>query len=206
MVHDPVLGGVLLIGGHGANGTLGDTWLYDGTWRLLSATLPPRERATAAFHAGIGKTVVTGGHDGRWPQPQTFVLARGTAASSAYGNACGGTTVPQLLSFGLPTSTNLAFGFDVGRLQSGAPLATVLSSRSLHAPLPGCELLIDPAAILASFPAHASATGFAHLPLRVPTDARFSGAVLHAQSFALDSTSPFAGLAMTNGLTLTIGD
>ena len=67
----PTMGGVLLFGGLGPNGSpLGDTWLWNGaSWsQLAPATSPsPRANAAMAFDAAAGEVLLFGG--GAWNGP-----------------------------------------------------------------------------------------------------------------------------------------
>jgi hypothetical protein len=64
MVYDEARGRVVLFGGGGPNGQLGDTWTWDGTtWtQLQPATSPsPRSAASLAYDRAHGRVVLFGG-------------------------------------------------------------------------------------------------------------------------------------------------
>ena len=63
MAFDPVTSSLILFGGYG-DGTLDDTWKWEGTaWRRLSPTSspPPLAGASLAFSAAVGKLILFGG-------------------------------------------------------------------------------------------------------------------------------------------------
>ena len=65
MAYDPDTGQLVLFGGAGGSGDLGDTWTWDGTtWTQLSpATSPPsREQASMAYDPTTGQLVLFGGY------------------------------------------------------------------------------------------------------------------------------------------------
>ena len=64
MAYDAATGTVVLFGGDGSSGDLGDTWTWNGTtWtEQTPATSPPaRESATMAYDAATGTVVLFGG-------------------------------------------------------------------------------------------------------------------------------------------------
>jgi hypothetical protein len=66
MTYDSRRGKVVLFGGVGDHGVLGDTWEYDGTtWTQPALDAPgPRQHAAMAFDAAHGKVVMFGGSTG----------------------------------------------------------------------------------------------------------------------------------------------
>ncbi len=63
MVYDPATRKVLLFGGDGASGPLGDTWNWDGrAWTMASGNgVPARSRACVVYDAARGRVVLFGG-------------------------------------------------------------------------------------------------------------------------------------------------
>ncbi len=63
MVYDPATRKVLLFGGDGASGPLGDTWNWDGrAWTMASGIgVPARSRACVVYDAARGRVVLFGG-------------------------------------------------------------------------------------------------------------------------------------------------
>jgi hypothetical protein len=70
MAYDAATSNVVLFGGAGVSGDLGDTWTWDGsTWtKQAPATSPPaREDASMAYDAATGNAVLFGGGgNSRW--------------------------------------------------------------------------------------------------------------------------------------------
>jgi hypothetical protein len=64
MAYDAARGRVVLFGGAGPSGVLGDTWEWNGfSWTLMATTGPsPREFCAMAYDSRIGQTVLFGGY------------------------------------------------------------------------------------------------------------------------------------------------
>ncbi|MCI4331424.1 MAG: PKD domain-containing protein [Thermoplasmata archaeon] len=82
MVYDPSSAGVLLFGGLGASGYLGDTWMFSsGTWTMLSQTgfhpPSPRDAAGASYDPTTSSVILFGGVDASGPRSDLYSFAGG---------------------------------------------------------------------------------------------------------------------------------
>ena len=68
----------------------------------------------------------------------------------------------------------------------------------------GCTLYL--AGTLVTVPLATSANGVARVRFPVPLQNSLRGAVLYSQGFVLDPSGGFAGLAVTGGVRLVLGD
>jgi hypothetical protein len=80
--YDPALSGVVLFGGLGAQGYLGDTWLFSaGHWFDLSnnqsRSPTPREAAAASYDPSTSSLILFGGVDASGARNDTFALTNG---------------------------------------------------------------------------------------------------------------------------------
>ena len=120
MAYDPATGNMVLFGGYGSSGNLGDTWTWNGvTWTQVSPTASPTARfgASMAFDPATGNMVLFGGVSGSggilgdtWTWMTTV-----TAPSSPTGlTATGGSSQVQL-SWTAPGSNggSAITGYDV---------------------------------------------------------------------------------------------
>jgi hypothetical protein len=139
-------------------------------------------------------------------KPTQFVVGSPTPATvQEFGAPCGGTTtISSLTAFGRPRPGDSAFHVDV---RAEAALRPGLVGYALAAgstPLGnGCALLLqNPFGSAIWF---LDAHGCWHHPLPLPGSLALRGITIVAQAAVLDPASP-GGLAMTQGLSLTVGD
>jgi hypothetical protein len=120
-----------------------------------------------------------------------------------YGSACGAAT--RLAGRAAPRPGSLDFGVDLAGVPGNAPVAFLWALRPARLAVGGCEVLVDPTAILWDCPARANASGFATLGVRVPRDASLAGATVFVQAIALDAAGPLLGLSLSAGLQVDVG-
>lgn len=135
----------------------------------------------------------------------TYVVPSQVGASQSYGTRCGGSgTDTSLTAFGRPGFGNANLHLD---LRADARLRPALLGFGLAAgstPIGnGCEFLLqNPIATRVWF---TDAFGFWHQSLPLPNVPALRGLDLYVQGAVLDPASA-GGLAMTQGLRLTVGD
>jgi len=115
MAYDPATGDMVLFGGSGNSGDLGDTWTFDGTtWTQLSpATSPPaRDSVSMAYDLATGNIVLFGGEDNSGNLSDTWTFMQVTVT----------------LAQGSPTSAIVAYGAGY----SGHSLAVTNSTRTVN--------------------------------------------------------------------------
>lgn len=192
---------VVLFGGSDGAGSLRDTWEWDGvTWSRLSGS--GREDCPMEHDVARGINVLFGN------QPATALLGPVTAAGGRrYGFGCAGTSgTPALAAFGLPYLGNPDLALDIVSARAAATLAVLLASAPDVISLAGtCRLLVDPTRVAVALPAVTNAAGFATLPLPIPPVWSLSGASIYAQAAVVDPAGGSLGVALTQGLTLTLG-
>lgn len=163
-----------------------------------------------AFVAGSRRIVAATLGRGMWtcdvyrPSLQTF------------GTACAGHATPPLVDVDplAPARAGRTMQWTGGSLPAGsvAFLALGLSSTAWSggalpadlgfAGMPGCSLLVSPDAMLL---AQADASGTARVPLQLPAGAGIVGSVIHGQWLAQAPGLNLAGLAVSAGLRVTVG-
>src|ERR1017187_5634836 len=77
MAYDPAMGDMVLFGGDGNSGYLGDTWTFNGkTWTQLSLPSSPSARGWApmAYDPATGDMVLFGGYDGSFNLGDTWTF------------------------------------------------------------------------------------------------------------------------------------
>ena len=105
MAFDAATGTILMFGGSGADGVLGDTWSWDGSsWsRLHPATSPPaRQGSLMAYDAAAHSVVLYGGTS--FPRVATGAASGGSgyACPSSIGIVTPAGVVPRATSSGAP--------------------------------------------------------------------------------------------------------
>jgi hypothetical protein len=205
MAYDVARQRVVLFGGADATTALADTWEWDGAiWiqRNPAASPTPRSLSATAYDAARQRVVLFSG-DGLG---DTWLYGNVVAAASqTIGSACAGTNGLPMIASGLPFLGNQAFILDLVSARASAPclflLATGTQALSLGG---GCTLYLS-----GSFVPLVTATntsGFASARLSIPLDPSLRGGAVYAQSFVLDPLGSFAGLALSAGLRLVLGD
>lgn len=138
--------------------------------------------------------------------PQSLVVASPTPATvQELGAPCGGsTTETSLTAFGVPRPADSAFHLDVRAEATLRPALVGYALAAGSSPLGnGCTLLLqNPFGSALWF---TDAHGCWHHPLPLPASLALRGTTIVAQAAVLDPASP-GGLAMTQGLSLSIGD
>jgi hypothetical protein len=77
MAYDPAMGDMVLFGGDGNSGYMGDTWTFNGkTWTQLSLATSPSARGWApmAYDPATGDMVLFGGYDGSFNLVDTWTF------------------------------------------------------------------------------------------------------------------------------------
>ena len=127
------------------------------------------------------------------------------ATAVHFGTPCGGsTTATSLTAFGLPRPGNRALHVDLRAEATQRPAMLGLALQSTNLALGnGCTMhLQNPFATAIWF---TDANGLWHHPLALPDDMALRGVQFVAQGAVLDPASA-GGFALTQGLSLTIGD
>lgn len=176
------------------NSSVPTTFLWDGVaWSATTAPIGEHmydtARGTLFTHTVTATSVYSASH----------------ATTVDFGAGCGGSgTTTSLVAFRSPRFGDRRFHLDVRADATHRPVLLGFAASTGNMPLGnGCSLLLqNPVATQVWF---TDAAGFLHYPVPVPYATALRGGVLHAQAAVLDPASP-GGLAMTQGLTLTIGD
>lgn len=139
---------------------------------------------------------------------QNTVLTTTTAqpASTAnLGQACGGSqTVTSLTTFGGAQPGNQGFHLDVRAEASSSPTLLGLALATTNLSLGNqCTLYLQNP--IGSLFTATDARGFLHQRLPLPNDGTLRGVTVYAQAAVLDPASA-GGLALTQGLRITLGD
>ncbi|MCA8963786.1 MAG: hypothetical protein H6838_03445 [Planctomycetes bacterium] len=127
------------------------------------------------------------------------------AVAGLFGAGCGGTaTVTSLMPFGAPRWGDARFHLDVRADATQRPVILGFGLGSGSVSLGnGCTFLLQNS--FGSRVWFTDQAGFMHQPLPLPNSPVLRGFLLNAQAAVLDPVSP-GGFAMTQGLSLTIGD
>lgn len=137
---------------------------------------------------------------------QQFVVGSPTPATvQDFGTPCGGsTTTTSLSAFGKPRPGDSTFHLDVRAEASLRPALIGYASAAGNTPIGnGCTLLLQ--SPFGSTVWFTDANGFWHHPFPLPNSLAIRGIALHTQAAVLDPATP-GGIALTQGLLLTVGD
>lgn len=120
---------------------------------------------------------------------------------------CGTSSVPGLRAAGAPTRGRAQFGIEVVRASanSGCALLVGLDSADLRLNAV-CSVNVDPTTIVFTLPGRTDGNGFALWAMPVSTTPALSVVTLHAQAAVAGQSGAFAGLDLTKGLRLVVGD
>lgn len=134
------------------------------------------------------------------------VLSPAPGMAARYGNGCAIGPAPALTTIGRPIPGATGFGVVVTTYAPGAPLLLAFGLQPTNVPLgSGCSGLVD--AVLGVQFRVASPLGEATQPLAIPSDLALRGVSFVAQTAVVDATRGlFAGLTISDGLRLVIGD
>jgi hypothetical protein len=196
---------VVLFGGQGASSSFDDTWEWDGSnWAQLTSAARPQvqELHALAYDALRQRVVLFGGyfHDETWLHGDLV-----PAAALSVGSACAGSNGLPVLTSTLPFLGNQAFLLELLGARPLAPCLFVLAADTQALQLGGgCTLYLKGS--LLPLVALTNARGFASLRIAVPFDVSWRGASVYAQSVVVDPLAPFAGLALSAGRKLVLGD
>jgi hypothetical protein len=207
MAFDRVRERVVVFGGEGATGRLGDTWEWDGAaWMQRTPLHAPerREEGVLVFDEAAGDSVLFAGW-GRGHFTDTWRYGSSPPATAVpYGASCQGSaaTAPALAAGRPWLGETVAFRAD--GLPSGAPAVVLFGVVRTAVPLNsiglvGCVLHTDPLTSVAMATAGTSAT--AGLPL--PATLALTGVQLFAQTALLAPGANLLGVLTTNGVELT---
>lgn len=211
LTFDLNVGQLLMHGGYPIND---ETWAWDGSdWTLLgTGGAPVHNHALFFDFVTLTSTVVTG-----YPSSTTQQWHFGTpvqASTAAFGTGCSGPSGTPVLSqsAGAPrlgdtvqfalTPTPFVGLFALGWSNTNSalgPLPLPLPLASFG--MPGCELLVDPLALIAGTTGGASTS----LAVAVPYQLTLRSQTLYLQGLSLDPNANPAWLTVSNGLGATIG-
>lgn len=181
-------------------------WEWNGLdWAKQPVGFAALYGTAAVFDPVSGDTLLF--HPYTWLMPGGALLygPATLAQTRPLGSGCAGSNgVPELAS-GLPYFGNPAFRIDLARARPRAALAFGVALQSQPLGLGGgCTFyLAGPSVVL---PAATSPSGFASLALSLPDVAALRGSALYVQAVVADPQGSFAGLALSAGLCLTVGD
>jgi hypothetical protein len=188
-MYDPVRGGILRVTATGYQ-------LWNGQSMVsIAAARPPDDRIVFDTRRGTVTTVVNGTI---WRELSV------APALAEYGSACGqpGDAV-SLSLYGLPRPNGI-FEVDVRAAAPLRPFAVALGDAAAGIAIGGgCTLLVQNS--LATLFWFTNAAGFGHVPVSVPDNLALRGLQVYAQAGLLDPLAPL-GVALTQGLRLTVGD
>lgn len=123
-----------------------------------------------------------------------------TPSHYGIGTAGTGALVPTIATLGTAALGNAAFGFRVGAVAGGAPVALGLALAPASLPALGIQILVTAPVVWLDF---ASPTGTATFPFPLPGAPSLAGIPLFAQSAVLDPGGP-QGLAASDGLQVAL--
>jgi hypothetical protein len=207
LAYDATRQRVVLFGGVGSNEhPLGDTWEWDGAnWAPgnHAASPAPRGRHALAYDATRQRVVLFGGDSAFG---DTWLYGNhALAATQTIGNACAGTNGPPVIASNLPYLGNPAFVLDLLSARASAPCLFMLATGTQALNLGGgCSLYLN-GVFVPVFTA-TNASGFASVKFSIPLDTSLRGGAAYAQGFVLDPMGSFAGLALSAGQRLVLGD
>ncbi len=137
-----------------------------------------------------------------WSMPAALV---GAALADAYGVGCAGSAgVPLLGAQNAPVLGNASFALRCALARPNAPAAFLIAGATANLPIGVCTLLVDPAFV--SILTASDAGGVVSLPLPVPNNTVFAGALLFAQCAVVDPNgSLFGAISLSHGLRIQIG-
>lgn len=145
--------------------------------------------------------------NGMLVQTNSYLLVESTQPASAVsvGNGCGGSTIStSLTAFGLPRPGNQDLHVDLRAEAAQRPAVLGYGFAGPATPIGnGCTLQIG--ATLGSSIWYTDAAGCWHSPLPIPDVLALRGLSFVVQGAVLDPASP-AGIGLSNGLALTIGN
>jgi hypothetical protein len=181
-------------------GRLEDTWEWDSaTWVRRNPTTTPGPRSSHSMvWDSARRRMVLFGLD-TWLYGSLV-----PTATQAFGTACSGTSGRPSLTSGVPFLGNQNFALDLNSTRATAACIFLLAPDTQALQLGGgCTLYLKGS--LMPFFAAANAAGFASVKLSIPFDPSLRGNI-YAQGAVVDPVGPVAGLALSNGLRLAIGD
>jgi hypothetical protein len=172
-------------------------------WTMTARLLPSAPHADQQFGQALALSAATLATGGLLPdpgiEPSVHVLGP-SGGFDGYGAGQGAANVIALTGGG---STQLGGTFEAS--SAGVPADSVVTLVAFgpdHAQDFGGRVWIDLARVLLALPAPADA-GTATVAIALPAEPAFLGYSVFLQSYAL-SASPGAGLALSNGLQLTL--
>lgn len=178
-----------------ANGT----WEWTGTDWTQTDTAMNGSYGTIVHDAARRRSVY-GNEDDTW-----LYTAATEATATVFGSACAGTAGPPSITGDMPFLGSVGFGIDLVQANPTAPAVLGIATASQSLQLGGgCSLYL--AGSLVTLPLATNQAGLARARLPVPLQNSLRGAVLFAQGFVADPQGAFAGLAVTQGLRLLVGD
>jgi hypothetical protein len=144
-IDDPMLGGLLLLGGANGSGPLGGTWMWSQSgWSQLSTigAMPALEGLVAAFSADTSKVLAFGGVGaGSTMVGDTFVLASSEQQSSGPGSETGSSpsapagsqagSIPRTTTTISAPSSSITSNLSQGSSGGGPIIATLTTNASV---------------------------------------------------------------------------
>jgi hypothetical protein len=191
--------------------TYADTWEWDGVdWvQQVSSTSPDARSGHAmAYDVARQRTELFGGSPPASTLPFGDTWVRGNlvpATAAVIGSPCAGSSGPPVITSNLPWLGNEALVVDLLSARASAPCLFVLASGTQNTSLGGgCTLYVN--GLLVPLVAATNPSGFASTQFPVPPALSLRGVAVYAQACVFDPMGSFAGLAMSAGLGLVLGD
>ena len=197
MAYDVVRQRSVLFGGTSPGVRFTDTWEWDGTSWVMTASAPSHSAPTGramAYDMERRQVVIWNG--------ATWVYGV-VASTQSFGNACGGVSGPPTLTSNEPNLGNPSFRLDLSSALASSPCVFGISPTGQALQIGSCALYLRELTTL--LPAATSALGFATTTLPIPMTPTLIGATIYAQAFVVDPQAPVFGIAFSAGLRLVLG-
>lgn len=207
MVYDTARRRMVMHGGVGENGVLGDSYEWiDIEWIQRAANDFPRANHAAAFDASIPEVISFGGQESVLPSDQTFGYTPTHRGSfEFFGQSCQGSSGhPVIFPIGNPILGNSDFEISFGSIRPEANVFLAISRFETAEILGDCILYAKPP--FAELITGRSTSGVFNFSVPIPLDENLSGKELIMQAFVGDPEGSFNSLAFSPALRVTIGD
>jgi hypothetical protein len=198
--YDLARGRTVMVGGLGQTQLLSELWEWDGNnWQQGTTLLPPMARNGDYLTSGAIA-------DGRWmlaSQWTTWIGDATPARAVVTGTGCGGASVPALRAYGDPVLGSATFAAELHRVGAQALFLLGLGAGTASAPIgAGCTVYLPQ--LDDTLCGVAGPTGFARIPLPVPSAPQLIGLEVSLQAGAVDALAPL-GFALSDAVVARIG-